>query len=202
MANNSRTTRKEQAEITRQKLVDAALILVEKKGYERMTVDDICEKAGVTKGAFYGHFKNKHQVIVEEFLRADTHYKEVFPEIMKEPTYVDKAIAFSRYALQFIADQGITLIKVAYSTTIRPGAKQSPIGSRERALYQIAEYLIREAQAAGEARTDIEAAEMAEVLIRGVRGIVYDWCLHDGNFDLVAAGELNVRVLADGFRPR
>jgi TetR/AcrR family transcriptional repressor of nem operon len=43
----------------RQKLLDAALSLVRRKGYASTTVDDICEAAGVTKGAFFHHFKHK-----------------------------------------------------------------------------------------------------------------------------------------------
>jgi TetR/AcrR family transcriptional repressor of nem operon len=43
----------------RQKLLDAALSLIRAKGYAATTVDDICEAAGVTKGAFFHHFENK-----------------------------------------------------------------------------------------------------------------------------------------------
>jgi TetR/AcrR family transcriptional repressor of nem operon len=43
----------------RQKLLNAALRLIREKGYAATTVDDICEAAGVTKGAFFHHFDNK-----------------------------------------------------------------------------------------------------------------------------------------------
>jgi TetR/AcrR family transcriptional regulator, transcriptional repressor for nem operon len=43
----------------RQKLLDAALSLVRTKGYASTTLDDICDEAGVTKGAFFHHFKHK-----------------------------------------------------------------------------------------------------------------------------------------------
>jgi TetR/AcrR family transcriptional regulator, transcriptional repressor for nem operon len=41
------------------KLLDAALRVVRAKGYAATTVDDICQKAGVTKGSFFHHFKSK-----------------------------------------------------------------------------------------------------------------------------------------------
>jgi TetR/AcrR family transcriptional repressor of nem operon len=41
------------------KLLDAALQVVRGKGYAATTVDDICQKAGVTKGSFFHHFKSK-----------------------------------------------------------------------------------------------------------------------------------------------
>jgi TetR/AcrR family transcriptional repressor of nem operon len=45
--------------VARQKLLEAALSLVRTKGYAATTVDDICAAAGVTKGAFFHHFRNK-----------------------------------------------------------------------------------------------------------------------------------------------
>jgi TetR/AcrR family transcriptional repressor of nem operon len=47
------------------KLLDAALMAVRSKGYTATTVDDICEAAGVTKGAFFHHFKSKEELAVE-----------------------------------------------------------------------------------------------------------------------------------------
>src|ERR1035437_9753971 len=44
---------------SRTRLLDAALDLVRAKGYAATTVDDICHRAGVTKGSFFHHFKSK-----------------------------------------------------------------------------------------------------------------------------------------------
>ena len=46
------------------KLLDAALLVIRAKGYAATTVDDICHKAGVTKGSFFHHFKKKDELAV------------------------------------------------------------------------------------------------------------------------------------------
>jgi len=46
----------------RQKLLDAALSLVRAKGYSATSVDELCAAAGVTKGAFFHHFKSKEEL--------------------------------------------------------------------------------------------------------------------------------------------
>lgn len=46
----------------RTKLLDVALVLVREKGFAAMTVDDLCARAGVTKGAFFHHFKSKDEL--------------------------------------------------------------------------------------------------------------------------------------------
>jgi len=43
----------------RQKLLGAALSLIREKGYSSTSVDELCAQAGVTKGAFFHHFKTK-----------------------------------------------------------------------------------------------------------------------------------------------
>ncbi len=43
----------------RQKLLDAALSVIRTKGYGATTIDELCAKAGVAKGSFFHHFKNK-----------------------------------------------------------------------------------------------------------------------------------------------
>lgn len=56
--NASRPTNPERP-TAKTKLIDAAHILVRRKGYAATTVDEICSAAGVTKGAFFHHFPSK-----------------------------------------------------------------------------------------------------------------------------------------------
>lgn len=50
-------------DIRKQELLDAALQLFYEKGYEKTSVNDIIEKIGVSKGAFYYYFKSKEEVL-------------------------------------------------------------------------------------------------------------------------------------------
>ena len=47
---------------TRDKLLDAAVDVFIEKGFTRSSVDEICRRAGTTKGAFFHHFENKQEV--------------------------------------------------------------------------------------------------------------------------------------------
>jgi TetR/AcrR family transcriptional repressor of nem operon len=48
----------------RTKLLDAALSVIRRQGYAATSVDDLCVAAGVTKGAFFHHFKSKDDLAV------------------------------------------------------------------------------------------------------------------------------------------
>lgn len=56
------TKLKRQPEATRNKLIEATGSLITKRGFNATTVDDICAEAGVTKGSFFHHFKNKDDI--------------------------------------------------------------------------------------------------------------------------------------------
>lgn len=62
-----RSTHVLRGESTRQALVDAARAAFGSRGYEETTVDDIVERAGVTKGAFYHHFGGKREIFLLVF---------------------------------------------------------------------------------------------------------------------------------------
>lgn len=48
----------------RTKLLDAALAVIRTKGYAATKVDELCQAAGVTKGAFFHHFRSKDDLAV------------------------------------------------------------------------------------------------------------------------------------------
>ena len=48
----------------RERVLDAALAVIRTKGYADTTVDDLCRAAGVTKGAFFHHFRSKEELAV------------------------------------------------------------------------------------------------------------------------------------------
>jgi TetR/AcrR family transcriptional regulator, transcriptional repressor for nem operon len=48
----------------REKLLDAAFVLIREKGYSATSVDELCAQAGVTKGAFFHHFQSKEALAV------------------------------------------------------------------------------------------------------------------------------------------
>lgn len=53
---------KEDAELTRQRIIDAAKVVFLTRGVSRSTLEHIASQAEVTRGAVYWHFKNKTEI--------------------------------------------------------------------------------------------------------------------------------------------
>ena len=54
---------KEEAEVTKHKIMDEALQLFKNKGYDATRLQDIAKAADITRGAIYWHFKNKLDIL-------------------------------------------------------------------------------------------------------------------------------------------
>ena len=54
----------QRSEETRTKITDAAIKLFSTRGFSAASVDDICEEAGISKGAFYHHFESKQALVL------------------------------------------------------------------------------------------------------------------------------------------
>jgi len=67
----------------RKKLLDAALSRIRQKGYSSTSVDELCAQAGVTKGAFFHHFKSKDALAVA----AANHWSDVTGAIFETAPY-------------------------------------------------------------------------------------------------------------------
>ena len=53
---------KEHKKATRQKILNSAITLFSTQGFDQVSLDDLMKHAGLTRGAFYAHFKNKKAV--------------------------------------------------------------------------------------------------------------------------------------------
>ena len=65
---------------TKERIIDQALDLFSRKGYDGVSVRDISGAVGIKESSLYNHFKNKQDIfdtIVEEgFLRAGNYFRQ------------------------------------------------------------------------------------------------------------------------------
>lgn len=49
---------------TRARLIEAAAQVIGEKGYDQVTLEEVATRAGMTRGAIYGNFKNREELIL------------------------------------------------------------------------------------------------------------------------------------------
>lgn len=77
---------------TRTRLLDAATWAIRARGFDATSVEDLCTAAGVTKGAFFHHFRSKEDLGVA----AVTHFLDWLEAIFARSGWRDHADPFDR----------------------------------------------------------------------------------------------------------
>ncbi len=116
----------------RTRLLDAAMRMIRAQGYSATTVDDICRTAGVTKGAFFHHFKSKEDLAVAaaahfsamaEVLFAVQPYRQLADPLDRLLGYIDfRAAILDGPIPEFTCLLG-TMVQEAYET--HPAIRQA-----------------------------------------------------------------------------
>ena len=87
----------QRSEETRTKIMDAAIKLFSHQGYNKASVDDICTEAGISKGAFYHHFKSKQELflaLLDGWLQTIDHAIEASKDKTAPETFMQMTEAF------------------------------------------------------------------------------------------------------------
>jgi AcrR family transcriptional regulator len=106
----------------KERIIQSAKILFAKKGFAATGLREIADKAGVSLGNIYNHFKNKESIFDEIFdarLITDL-LAETFVEVVDEfPFNIDKAIL----SIKRIVDSNIEIYQLAFIDLIEFGGK-------------------------------------------------------------------------------
>jgi AcrR family transcriptional regulator len=92
----SPTLRQKKALQTMQLIVEAALDLFSRKGFDFVTVDEIVNVSNTSKGAFYVHFNSKYEIFLEKFKEIDEFYANFTETLPKEISYYEKTLLLTK----------------------------------------------------------------------------------------------------------
>ncbi len=173
------TKRQIQAQNTREKIYRTSVELMEKKGLSNITVEEICREAGVSVGSFYNCFKTKNDILNEIYTVADDYFLNVVANGTATGSTDDKIVKFFCYYADYNVHRGLDFVKHLYNTSNTMFIKKG------RHMQTVLRNIIEEGLKKGEMPTDMQPEEIVEYLFVAARGIIYDWCLHDGQYDLV-----------------
>jgi AcrR family transcriptional regulator len=87
---------------TRAKLLDAAREIIRKKGYQRTTLKEVAQRAGMTSGAIYGNFKNRDELFMA---LADVHWAPIKPAFRPGSSFAEKMHAYAKATVAAIPER-------------------------------------------------------------------------------------------------
>lgn len=185
---------------TRESLIRSATRLWYERGYERVSIQEIVDAAGVTKGAFYHHFRGKdellmliHDQFIEDEIAAVRRVidKGLSPSETLRGIFVELLDSVAKYR-----EQVTVFFREMRSLSCESFAKIEP---RRALLGELTLSVLRDGISSGEFRP-VKDLQLAMFAINGMCVWAYEWFDSDGPFSAREVGEMYADMVLDGLR--
>lgn len=186
------TNRAKQAEATKSKIYECGVNLIRKYGFDQVTVEKIASEAGVSVGTYYYYFESKFELFSEIFKRADEYFLAEVADKLETNSASEQIVEFFERYADFTYANGIEMVKKLYISD------NKMFISKGRAMQNILQAIIEKGQASGQINTKMSSMEITNMLFLVGRGVVFDWCLHDGDINVRAEMRKVITVIING----
>ena len=169
---------------TKGRIVSAAWKLFYEQGYDNTTVEDIIFESETSKGSFYHYFEGKDALLGSLSMIFDEKYEELRQEMDPDMHAVDKLIYMNHELFSMIDNTvSVELLARLFSTQLTTKGEKHLL-SRDRTYFKLLHQVVRQGLERHERRGDLTATEIINDYAMFERGLMYDWCLSDGDYAL------------------
>lgn len=182
----------------KQKILDVAIEMAKDEPVDRISISAICEKAEIPVGTFYQYYDSKDDLLNAAFEIFDRTLDENW---LKELDKIDPVEAIREVVIEqtkFTSAKSFDVITEYYRALLQSDSKKAI--SKNRDYYMAVNRYVTSAQEKGLFTKDLKHYKISEMLIKFVRGNLFDWCLHDGNYDVVKTTEDELDRVLGAFR--
>ena len=166
---------------TKGRIFRAAKTILQEKGYEALSIKNICEEAGVSNGSFYHHFKTKDDLLsyyIEE-------QPNINPDLLDIPKSADEVKSAIVYVylnyVHYCQELGVEFMANYYTPK---NQSLTPLIRTERPypIVTVHNYL-QKCIGAGIISPNQDIEDITTDIRMIVIGNVFEWCLKEGNAD-------------------
>jgi AcrR family transcriptional regulator len=181
----SQATRRDEAE---QRLLAAAVRLVGEQGLDRLTLADVGEAAGYSRGLPAHYFGSKAGLVVS----LARHLIEDFGRALERTEHRPRGLAHLLATVGFYFDSarkapaGTRALFVLLGDALSNPLIRDQIAALNARSAKTLEMSLRAAIAAGEVRPEIDAASQGFLVLSALRGAVGQWLISPDTIDLAA----------------
>ena len=190
----------ERAERTRQQLIEAAVKCFAEQGYDGTGVAMICERAQVSKGAFYHHFDTKQAIflaLMQQWLEGLDHQLDAFQTSMQSvPEGLHSMTGLLGTVLDVGGDQLPMYLEFWSRATRDPQVWQETIAPFHR-YHAFFGSLLRTGMDEGSIR-EVNANHAARVLVAFAVGLLMQGLLEPEGVDWAEVSDLGMDMLMNG----
>lgn len=168
---------------TKDHIRETAMELFKKRGFEHVTVMDICQASDVTKRTFYYHFETKAEILSDIIDYWGVKAERLMSSFINEERNIDILWSLMLVYCSHSQNCGPNIMKQVYITMLEKGKDiRFPY---KMYLYDLAVQLLRKAQNAGEIMNQRDPEDVIYILYHAFRSISISWAAENAPYDLV-----------------
>jgi len=181
-------------------LLQVAVKVFNEKGYDGTSMEDLSRRLGRTKSTIYHHVSGKEELLRLALQRA----LDALFAITEQPEFaagraIDRLEHLVRGSVLVLSEQlpyVTLLLRVRGNTKVERAAL-----ARRRQFDQLVTELVREAEAEGDVRPDIDPAVTARLLFGTINSLV-EWYQPQGEQRALETADIVCAIAFDGLRVR
>lgn len=197
---------KEDAEKTRQAVLESALDVFSEKGYAKATFDEIAARAGFTKGAVYWYFRNKADLVAALIIEYTGRKRdELMPNVPQGNTLDDLLTYFVLWAeacekdLRFSRFTRFMLCQMEWSEAVLERVDKALALTKNYHLEKVNQVLV-DLKTKGELREGIDVEMLAHIILSTYYGIVFSCLSRRFAYDITSMVRTGLGLLFEGLK--
>lgn len=198
---------KQQAQETRQHILDIALRLFSQQGVSSTSLAEIAKAAGVTRGAIYWHFKNKSDLFSEIWQRSENNISDLETEYQAK--YPGDPLSVLREILAWILEATVIeerrrlMMEIIFHKCEFVG-EMEVVQQAQRDLclasYDRIEIALKKCIAAEQLPANLLTRRAAILMRSYISGLVENWLFAPQTFDLRKDAREYVEILLEMYQ--
>src|SRR5580698_7345827 len=180
---------------TRVEIYNAAMNLFLRRGFDSVTIEDICDSADVARATFFLHFPAKEALLIEYGERANDELAAAIAE------FRGSATATIRMALKMLAERAVRhtdVVRLVMSEMLARPRVLSEHDEKAAGLVDLLAGIIRRGQKSGEFRRRTEPTVAALTACAAFFALIYTWVRRDGKIDIEGAVAATLDIILNG----
>ena len=166
------TKRQLQALETKNKIYNAAVHVINEKGYNNVSIEDITNDADVAKGSFYTYFESKEALLFYTFQRSDQVYQEAYDQI-QDKAFLPTVTHFVKISYTEYEKRGKGIIKAIVANYF--SFPDYDFYGKDRILVQCLTKIVDNGKARGDLPQGISTDKAVQLLLTAMVGAEVMW---------------------------
>lgn len=191
--------KKKSSRNTKGKIVSAAWQLFYQQGYDDTTIEEIVDISGTSKGSFYHYFEGKDALLSSLSYLFDEKYEELLEIMDPKLPPIDKLIYLNQELFLMIENTvSVDLLCRLFSSQLITKGERHLLDTN-RTYYKLLRQIAIEGQQDGSFREELSINDITKAYAVFERGLMYDWCLCNGNYSLCQYSATMLPLFLKGF---